>query len=252
MIIYLFAPILFLCWGSFLNVVAYRLTHEISFFAPRSQCPHCRHLLAWHDLMPVLSWLWLRGRCRYCTQPISWLYPFIELLTVIIMTLSMFTLDSAYWPAYALFFSALIVSIRTDLETMLISRYATLALVPVGIMLSFLGFLPITAYTSLLGAFFGYYLMWSIRAVFKCMTGKVGIGQGDLDLMALIGAFTGALGCWVTLSIGSIVGALLGSLYLTLTKQSTTRPLPFGPFLALSACAYVFAQHFFAHVFLSV
>ena len=252
MILYLFAPFLFLCWGSFLNVVAYRLTHDISFFAPRSQCPHCAHPLAWYDLIPLFSWFLLRGRCRYCSQPISWLYPFIELLTVLIFLFGMLTLEQAYWPAYALFFSALIVSVRTDLETMLISRYATLALVPVGIALSFFGFLPQTAYTSLLGAFFGYYLMYGIRATFKLVTGKIGIGQGDLDLMALIGAFTGALGCWITLSIGSVVGALLGSIYLTMTKQSTSHPLPFGPFLALSACVYVFAQHFFMHVFLSV
>lgn len=252
MILYLFAPLIFVCWGSFLNVVAYRLTHDIPFFAPRSQCPHCAHHLAWHDLIPLFSWLWLRGRCRYCSQPISWLYPFIELLTVIIMTLGMITLNSAYWPAYALFFSALIVTMRTDLETMLISRYATLALVPVGIALSFFGFLPLTAINSLIGALFGYFVMWIIRAAFKFATGKIGIGQGDLDLMALIGAFTGVLGCWVTLSIGSIVGALIGTLYITITKQSTARPLPFGPFLALSACVYVFAQHFFAHMFMGI
>jgi len=252
MILYLFAPFVFMCWGSFLNVIAYRLTHDIPFFAPRSQCPRCATPLAWYDLVPVFSWLWLRGRCRYCEQPISWLYPLIELLTVMIMTLGIIILDPTYWLAYALFFSALIVTIRTDLETMLISRYATLALVPVGIVASFFNLLPITAITSLVGAFFGYSVMWSLRAAFKLVTGKIGIGQGDLDLMAFIGAFTGVLGCWVTLSIGSVAGALIGALYLTITKQSTTRPLPFGPFLALSACTYVFAQHFFAHIFLGI
>lgn len=168
------------------------------------------------------------------------------------MTLGIVTTEQIYWPAYALFFSALIVTIRTDLETMLISRYVTLALVPIGVLLSLFNLLPISLYTSIFGALFGYYLMWSIRALFKLLTGKIGIGQGDLDLMALIGSFTGALGCWITLSIGSVVGALLGSIYLTATKQSTTRPLPFGPFLALSACIYIFAQHFFTHVFMSV
>jgi leader peptidase (prepilin peptidase)/N-methyltransferase len=252
MILSLFVPLLCVCWGSFLNVIAYRLTHDISFFAPRSQCPHCATPLAWYDLIPLFSWLWLRGRCRYCSQPISWLYPFIELLTVTIMAIGIITLNPAYWISYALFFSALIVTIRTDLETMLISRYATLALVPVGFLLSFFGFLPITATNSLIGALFGYFLMWGMRAAFKLATGKIGIGQGDLDLMALIGAFTGVLGCWVTLSIGSVVGALIGSLYLTITKQSTARPLPFGPFLALSACVYVFAQHFFASIFLGI
>ena len=250
--IFIFALLLFACWGSFLNVVAYRLTHAISFLAPRSQCHHCRAIIAWYDLVPLLSWLLLRGRCRSCKQPISPLYPFIELLTAFIMTLGLFTLEPSFWVAYALFFSALIVTIRTDLETMLISRYATLALVPVGFILSFFHFLPLTITASILGAFFGYGLMWSIRSVFHLATGKIGIGQGDLDLMALIGAFTGPLGCWVTLSIGSIVGAAIGIIYLTITKQSTARPLPFGPFLALSACIYVFTQSFFAHFFMSI
>lgn len=252
MIIFLFALILFMCWGSFLNVIAYRLTHDIPFFAPRSQCPHCSTPLAWYDLIPIFSWIWLRGRCRSCSKPISWLYPFIEFLTVIIMTLGMITLDPAYWLGYGLFLSALIVSIRTDLETMLISRYVSLALVPAGIAFSFFSFLPLTALSSCIGALFGYGLMWSIRMIFKLLTGKIGIGQGDLDLMALIGAFTGVLGCWITLSIGSIVGALLGLIYLAMTKQSTARPLPFGPFLALSACLYVFAQSFFVHLFLGI
>ena len=168
------------------------------------------------------------------------------------MTLGMIMIDPAYWLTYALFFSALIITLRTDLETMLISRYATLILIPVGVGSSFLGLLPLSPLSSTIGALFGYSVMWLIRAIFKLLTGKIGIGQGDLDLMALIGAFTGILGCWVTLSIGSIIGAFVGSVYLAVTKQSTAHPLPFGPFLALSACIYIFAQQFFSHLFMGI
>jgi leader peptidase (prepilin peptidase) / N-methyltransferase len=236
--------------GSFLNVIAYRLTHDIPFFAPRSQCPHCTTQLAWYDLIPLFSWLWLHGRCRYCSRPISKLYPCIELLTVTIMTLVIITINQHYWAAYILFFSALIVTIRTDLETMLISRYVTLALVPIGFLLSYYHFLPLTLLSSIQGALFGYGILWLIRASFHLLTGKIGIGQGDLDLMAFIGAFTGTIGCWASLSIGSIIGAFIGSAYLIIAKQSKTCPLPFGPFLALGACIYLFFQGFFAHLFI--
>lgn len=168
------------------------------------------------------------------------------------MSVGAYVLEPHYLAAYFVFFSALIVTVRTDLETMLISRYATLALVPVGCLLSLFGFLPISLTSSIVGALFGYGFLWLIRAAFKAVTGKIGIGQGDLDLMAFIGAFTGILGCWVTISIGSLAGALLGTAYLLATRQSTAKPLPFGPFLALGAVCFVLAQHFFEHLFLGM
>jgi leader peptidase (prepilin peptidase)/N-methyltransferase len=204
----------------------------------------------WYDLIPVFSWFLLHGSCRECYRPISRLYPFIELLTLVVMSVGAFTLEQQYWVAYFLFFSALIITVRTDLETMLISRYATLALVPAGWLLSTFGLLPITPISSIAGSLFGYGFLWLIRAAFKLATGKIGIGQGDLDLMAFIGAFVGILGCWVTISIGSLAGALLGAAYLIATRQSTVKPLPFGPFLALGAFIFVLAQHFFEHLFL--
>jgi prepilin signal peptidase PulO-like enzyme (type II secretory pathway) len=118
---YLLLVPVWLCWGSFLNVVAYRILHKKSIVKPRSQCPHCNHSLAWLDLIPVLSWVYLKGRCRYCGQPISTLYPFIEILTTLVMTLLVIMAPTRYVPAYFILFSALIVTIRSDIETMLIS-----------------------------------------------------------------------------------------------------------------------------------
>lgn len=273
-----------LIWGSFLNVIAYRLIQEQS-LGGRSKCPHCNHQLAWYDNIPIISWLVLRGKCRTCAQPISFLYPFIEFLTGVIFVLlyqspfvpstlaelhqanvipdnlsavrpewieglckafknpDLYCNKYIYLPSYFIFFSALIVTIRTDLEYMLISRYVTLFLVPVGIALSAFGFLPIGPLESTLCAVGGYILFYAIAKAFHFFTGREGVGEGDFDLMALIGAFTGLMGLWMTLLIGSVVGCVCTLLYLLFSGKERSTQIPFGPFLALGAIAYVlFAQ----------
>ena len=231
---------LFLCWGSFLNGLAYRLLHNVSILYPRSYCPHCRHTLAWYDLIPLFSWLILKGACRYCHKSISWLYPFIEVFTVIALSLLFMYVPLNYFFGYFIFFSALIVSIRTDLAEMLISRYATLFLIPAGCILSYLELLPLTMMQSIVGALVGYGLLYLIAALFYRSTKKEGLGQGDMDLLSFIGAFTGIYGCWISLLLASVFGSLIGIIYLNITKQNTqvTR-IPFGPFLALGAMGFV-------------
>lgn len=205
----------------------------------RSQCPKCKARIAWYDLIPVLSWIILGRKCRRCRQPISWLYPAIEILTALVFVFLWHQVPTVYLPAYALLCSALIVTIRSDLETMLISRFVTLFLIPVGIALSFLGLLPLTPMASIGGALFGYFILWSTGKIFKKLTHKEGIGQGDLELLAFIGSFTGIIGCWLTLLIGSVTGSIIGLTYLVATGQKTSAKIPFGPFLALGAIIFV-------------
>lgn len=242
----------FLSWGSFLNVVAYRLVHNGSLLAPRSYCPHCRHTLSWNDLIPVISWLWLKGACRYCQKPISFLYPFIELLTACIMSLLVAFGQPYYIFAYFIFFSALIVTIRSDLQTMLISRYVSLFLVPLGILFSVFNLLPITPLESIVGALVGYGLLYCIGKIFYWITHKEGMGQGDIDLLAFIGSFVGAYGCWMTLLLGSLTGSVIGVIYTLIAKPGKFFKIPFGPFLALGAIIYVLCKEqllllFFVH-----
>ncbi len=274
-----------LIWGSFLNVVAYRIIRSET-LGGRSKCPHCNHRIAWYDNIPLISWIILGGKCRNCTQPISVLYPIIELLTGVLFVLLYlkFTPDCpAYtsgsvhpelieglceawkkvnepstarpeWPIISagnawdvskglfpclIFFSALIVTIRTDLEYMLISRLATIFLVPLGIALSAWGFLPISPLESFLSAIGGYLLFFSIAKIFYWITSKEGIGEGDFDLIAFIGAFTGLIGLWMTILIGSLVGCIVTITYLILSGQKRSTQIPFGPFLALGAICYI-------------
>jgi leader peptidase (prepilin peptidase) / N-methyltransferase len=245
----------FLCWGSFLNVVAYRIIKNQSLITPRSSCPHCHSLIVWYDNIPLLSWLLLGGKCRNCHQRISLLYPFIEIFTTIALSLLYITVPLHYFFAYFIFFSALIVTIRSDIETMLISRFVTIFLAPVGCAFSAYGVLPLSLRESIFGALFGYFFLFSINYIFRSLRNQNGIGQGDFDLMLLIGSFTGILGCWISITLGSMIGSLYGISTIFLSKNYHSFhniKIPFGPFLALGALLFVLAQkQILFHLFLA-
>jgi len=201
-------------------------------------------------MIPVISWIILHGRCRTCKNKISWLYPFIEMLTAIIMTLLIIQIPLHFVPAYFILFSALIVTIRTDIETMLISRFTSLFLVPVGTLFSVLKLLPLSPFNSILGAMIGYLIPYIFSKIFKYFTGKEGIGAGDFELLACIGAFTGILGCWLSLVIGSLLGSLFGLTQLISGKASRSTKIPFGPFLAVGCIIFVLLQNIMLKFFL--
>ncbi|MEX2438115.1 MAG: prepilin peptidase [Candidatus Babeliales bacterium] len=232
---------LFLGWGSFLNMFAYRIIHG-GFERLRSFCLRCTTTIAWYDNIPLISWIALRGRCRHCSKPISLLYPTIELFTACILTLLWILIPAHYFPAYFLFFSALIVTIRTDCETMLISRFVSLYLIPLGWLLSSLGYLPITIIESILGSIIGYAFLWITAQLFLYITSKEGLGHGDIELISFIGAYTGIIGCWMSIMLGSIIGSVCG-IYIILTHPKTWRTIriPFGPFLAVGAMLFILA-----------
>lgn len=229
----------FLCWGSFLNVAGYRLIIGKSLIFPRSSCPRCGSLIAWYDNIPLLSWFLLRGACRSCRQPISFLYPFIEYVSLLFFFLLALSDASVYFFGYALFFSALIITIRSDLETMLISRLVTVYLIPLALALSFFEYLPITVGESLLGALVGYAALYIPARLYLYFTGNEGMGQGDLELLAMIGSFLGPIGCWMTLMMGSCLGAFFGALYVFIWTKDRSTIIPFGPFLAFAAMLVV-------------
>lgn len=265
--LYFFVFLLGLCWGSFLNVVAYRFSHSKQFFTKRSYCPSCNSYIAWHDNIPILSWIILKRKCRSCKAKISALYPFVELLTagLVILLFSQYapTLFANLYepesvdilvglpPLYTLltwgtfisaliFLSALIVAIRTDLEAMVIPQLCTLWLIPFGIIASWAGLTSISLWHSVIGAFMGYGILWSIAFLFKFITKRDGLGVGDMEFLGMIGAFLGPLGTWFTLLIGSVLGTIIGGAYLLISHKSKMTRIPFGPFLAAGALLYFF------------
>ena len=154
------------------------------------------------------------------------------------MCLMVHTIQSHYYLAYFIFFSALIVTIRSDMETMLISRFVSIFLVPLGIALSYFGYLPITGAQSIIGALFGYGSLYAVSWFFYKFTEREGLGEGDIELLCFIGSFLGIYGAWVTLILGSFSGSLFSIAYLLIYKKTKSQRIAFGPFLALGAISY--------------
>jgi leader peptidase (prepilin peptidase) / N-methyltransferase len=149
-------------------------------------------------------------------------------------------LSASNFFAYFLFFSALIVTIRSDWETMLISRFMTLYLIPLALAAAFLGYLPLSPTESIVGACFGYGFLYSIDMLFYYIRGIRGIGEGDFELLAFVGACTGPLGLWFAVLCGSLLG-LVGAVGIMVFHGSfdVQKKIPFGPFLSVGAIAWV-------------
>ena len=244
------ALLIFLAFGSYLNSLAYRLLNLEQLHKARSFCPSCKQIIAWYDNIPVLSWIYLQAQCRSCKQTISWLYPFIEILTTLALFLLWQKTPTHYFPAYFLFFTALIITIRTDFDAMLISRFATLYLIPLGLLAAAVHRLPITPIASMAGAIFGYGLLWVTKKISFCMTEQESLGQGDLELLAFIGTFTGPFGCWISLLVGSVLGTIFSLIYMAITQQKI-RFIPFGAYLSFGAMTFVLWHNFFIQLYLS-
>ncbi len=236
-----------LCYGSFLNVLAHRLVSDKSLFIKRSKCPYCDSIISWFDNIPLISWLFLKTRCRKCKNKISVLYPLTELITAILLTLLFVNLGYGFpigvYVANIVFITALICAARTDLEAMVIPQIFTLWLVPLGIVFSYLNFLTINVYESIIAAVVGYGILWVIAWGFKKVTNKEGLGEGDIELLAMIGSFIGLEGMYFALMIGSLVGLGIGIIYLFITKQGKNTPIPYGPFLVFGALVYFYTNY---------
>ncbi|MCQ4164403.1 prepilin peptidase [Tahibacter harae] len=197
-----------------------------------SHCMHCKHALAPLDNIPLLSWLALGGRCRYCRTPISVQYPLIEALAALAALAVVwqygFSLQSA--AGLALSFS-LIALAGIDFRTQLLPDQITLPLLWAGLLLALLP-VSVTPAQAILGAAIGYLSLWSVYWVFKLATGKEGMGYGDFKLLAALGAWMGPMSLLPIILLSSLVGAVIGSLVLFLRDKDSSTPIPFGPFIA--------------------
>lgn len=235
-----------LVWGSFLNVVAYRMIQDESLWG-WSACPLCKTFLSPIELIPVISWVALGGRCAHCGGGISLLYPLIEVIAAVVFCVIYFLIPVSFWIFYGIVVSALLVIIRSDAEFFLISRYSTLYVIPVGFLGAWMHALPISFFSSVVGTVFGYGFLWFMRRFFIWLRGYEGMGQGDLDCLAMIGAFVGPMGCWFVLIVASVFGAVVGLVLMLMgagRNDETTGQtiLPFGVFLSFAALAVLFLQ----------
>jgi len=200
---------------------------------PASRCPSCGHRIRWFENIPVLSWLFLRGRCSACSARISLRYPLVELLTGALFAGVAWKFAPA--PATALWcgFCAVLVALAAiDWDTTLLPDSLTLPLLWAGLGAAALGWLaPMTLGTSLAGAMLGYLSLWSVYWLFKLTTGKEGMGQGDFKLLAALGAWLGWQAVLPIVLCASVIGAVVGIVMKLTGSLREGRFVPFGPFL---------------------
>ncbi len=245
--------------GSFLNVCIWRLPREQSVIRPRSFCPHCEAPIAWYDNIPVLSYLLLGGRCRHCRTHIPARYPVVELLTGAVFFFTVLPLGVSLASLKLCLFAALLIGLAfCDLEARILPDEMTLGGAVAGLVLSTLEpfdftfvqlFLPdwnprtLSLFESLLGAALGAGLLWFTGAVYRRVRGREGLGYGDIKMLAMIGTFMGLRGALQTLIVGSLIGSVIGLIYIRAAhKDYATYELPFGTFLAFTALALAWLQ----------
>lgn len=257
----MFAPwlalVLGLLVGSFLNVVILRLPPRLEFGWRRdareilelpqpeerappgivvqgSHCPKCKHALSWYENIPLVSWLALRGCCRACKSPISIQYPIIEAITGAASCLIIWRFGVGVEGSIGLILTwILIAAAGIDFRTTLLPDQFTLPLLWLGLLASVYG-VYVDPVSAIWGAAAGYLSLWSVYWAFKLLTGKEGMGYGDFKLLAALGAFCGWQGLLPIVLISSLVGAVIGGLYLALRNKDSQTQIPFGPFLAIA------------------
>ena len=228
------------CIGSFLNVCIARIPEASSLIYPGSNCPACHHPIRFYDNIPILSYIWLRGRCRNCSQSISFRYLMVEAVTGLMAALVIvyfgLTVEALI---YFILICALIIIIYIDLDHQIIPDSISLPGIPIGFAASF--FLDTLNYTdSLIGILLGGGLLFSIAWGYYLITRKEGMGGGDIKLLAMIGAFMGWQGVCFTIFIASVTGTIAGALLMLFAQKDLKFALPFGPFLSIGAIAYLF------------
>jgi leader peptidase (prepilin peptidase)/N-methyltransferase len=244
--------------GSFLNVVIYRLPimmerawrkecedflhperpqdanngPAFNLIKPDSTCPRCQHKIrAWENI-PLLSWLWLRGKCSQCLNPISIRYPLVELTTAVLSAIAAWHFGFGAPALLAVLVTWLLIAMTfIDLDKMLLPDHLTLSLLWIALVASVSGVYVSTS-DAIIGAVVGYLCLWSLYWAFKLLTGKEGMGYGDFKLLAALGALVGWQQLPVVILLSSFVGAIVGISLIVIQGRDKSQPIPFGPYLA--------------------
>jgi leader peptidase (prepilin peptidase)/N-methyltransferase len=241
--------------GSFLNVVIYRFpkmleqqwaadcadlngqpakeSEPFNLMVPRSRCPSCGHLIRWYENIPVLSYVFLRGKCSSCKTPISARYPIVEVVTAAFFALCAWrwgvTLQAAAWAAFA---ALLICLFLIDFDTQILPDDLNYVLLWLGLLVAAMGW-TVPLRSAVWGAALGYLLFWGIFQAYRLATGKEGMGYGDFKLLAALGAWFGVEYLLAIVLLSSVVGAVIGVTLLVVGKLANKEiPMPFGPYLA--------------------
>ena len=229
------------CIGSFLNVCIYRIPEQKSIVTPGSFCPVCKNSIPFYCNIPILSYLFLKGRCKFCHKPISIRYPFIESLTGAFAVVLLYKFGPGQVMVYWFVFVCVLITISfIDIDHQIIPDVISLP----GIVLfaSSFYFLPeMTIKDTLLGIVAGGGSLYAVALLYYLLKKQEGMGGGDIKLLAMIGAAIGIKGVFFTIFAGSFFGTFLGLLIMIYTRIADSKlKIPFGPFLSMGAVLYVF------------
>jgi leader peptidase (prepilin peptidase)/N-methyltransferase len=252
----LFAAVFGLIIGSFLNVVIHRTpivlmrrwqqdcreltgqaasaaTHgKFNLVTPRSHCPHCGHSITTLENIPVVSYLWLRGKCSACRKPIGFRYPFVEILSATLAAVTAWHFGFTAAGVAAIVLTWLLIALAfIDIDHQLLPDVMVLPFLWAGLLLN-LSNVFTTLPHAVIGAVAGYLSLWLVFHLFKLITGKEGMGYGDFKLFALFGAWLGWQNLPLIILLSSFMGALIGISLIVFQGRDRAMPLPFGPYLA--------------------
>jgi len=227
--------------GSFVNVLVARLPHDVSIIRPRSRCPECQAMIHWYDNIPVFSYIFLRGHCRHCGKTISVRYPIIELLTMLLFIAAYVRFGWSTlliirdWP----FLAALVAITFIDLEHRIIPDVLSLGGIALGLVTSF--FMPSGFWVvAISGAALGFGSFFLLAWAYEKVTGRIGMGGGDIKLLGMLGAFLGPQGVIASILISSILGSLVGIGWALARREKDIMKIsiPYGPFLVIGGLYY--------------
>lgn len=270
----IFSTIIGIVIGSFLNVVIYRLPRmmerawqqqcaelrgedhhnlpDFNLITPRSTCPQCGHSITLLENIPILSYLFLRGRCSQCHARISLRYPVVEILTGALSGLAAWHFGFSSAAMAALIFIWVMIALTfIDLDTQLLPDVLTLPLLWLGLLFNLAnGFTDIQS--AVIGAVAGYLALWSVYWIFKLTTGKEGMGYGDFKLLATIGAWLGWQMLPLVILFSSFVGGTVGIFLIIFKKYQRNSAIPFGPYLAGGGIIALFWGNTLNHAYLAL
>ena len=231
-------------WGSFSNVCIYRLPNNGNVAKGRSFCPNCKNKIRWFDNIPFFSYLFLKGKCRQCSKPISFQYFIVELLSAISFVVIFHIYGASITTLLLLILSIFFIIIFfIDLKHFIIPNVLTFPLMIIGFLKSFDPNLNQTIFpnyiNSLIGGLFGYSIIWLIIFLYKNIRKKEGMGLGDAKLMAVIGFWFGWISIPFTIFISSVVALIIVVPSLINQSRKMSSEIPFGPYIIIGCILYV-------------
>jgi len=242
--------------GSFLNVVIHRVpiilmrrwsdecrqfsghdaeerpAERYNLLSPGSRCPHCNRPIRPIENIPVLSYLWLRGKCDGCSSQISLRYPFVEILSAALAGIVAWQMGYGFQAIVAIFLTWVLIALTfIDIDHQLLPDVMVLPFLWVGLLVNLSGtFVDLPS--AVIGAAAGYLSLWTVYQLFKLLTGKEGMGYGDFKLLALFGAWLGWKLLPLIILLSSFIGAIVGIALIVFRGRDRAQPIPFGPYLA--------------------